>query len=82
MAPRVLRRDGFNQVVEDLADHAGEDINSLAPGDATSSFSEHPHERPVCLQAFVPPHLDLRQGLTLVPISAQLELFCPPCNQT
>jgi len=20
------------------------------------------------------------QGLTLVPISAQLELFCPPCN--
>jgi len=23
-----------------------------------------------------------RQGLTLVPISAQLELFCPPCNPT
>ena len=22
------------------------------------------------------------QGLTLVPISAQLELFCPPCNPT
>jgi DNA topoisomerase IA len=21
-------------------------------------------------------------GLTLVPISAQLELFCPPCNPT
>ena len=23
-----------------------------------------------------------RQGLTLVPNSAQLELFCPPCNPT
>jgi hypothetical protein len=23
-----------------------------------------------------------RQGLTLLPISAQLELFCPPCDQT
>jgi len=23
-----------------------------------------------------------RQGLALVPISAQLELFCPPCNPT
>ena len=51
---------------EDLAHHAGEDINSLAPGDATWSFSEHPHERPVCLQAFVPPHLDLRYITTYV----------------
>jgi len=23
-----------------------------------------------------------RQGLTLIPVSAQLELFCPPCNRT
>ena len=34
-------------------------------------------------QIVMPAHMmDDGQGLTLVPISAQLELFCPSCNPT
>ena len=64
--PRLMRRDNFNAMVEGLAEEAGEEVNTPNALAGVERTILAPHDRPVCVQAYVPPQNDLRYITTYV----------------
>ena len=63
-APRCLKRDSFNTLAEEISEESEADRVMSDP--SSPSRRRAPSEFPVCIQAYVPPHLDLRYITTYV----------------